>query len=205
MVAVISSSNRRQYQANIDAMHRDRARIFVETWGWRLPVTSDGREIDRYDGDDAIYLVDFDQQSAHLGSMRLVPTTGPHLMTDLFADLCETGPIVGDDVWEISRLCTSPDLHPDRNRPIRNRLARAMLEFGFLFGITRFVGVTNIQYLSRMLAFGWDCAPLGTPREMDGVLVGAFVIDNSPASIAAFRARTGTRFPALQLDRELAA
>jgi hypothetical protein len=40
---------------------------------------------------------------------------------------------------------------------------------------------------------------------MDGVLVGAFVIDNSPASIAAFRARTGTRFPALQLDRELAA
>lgn len=205
MVAVITKSNRSSYAANIRAMHRDRARIFVEAWRWPLAVTPEGLEVDQYDTDDAIYLVDFDAECAHLASMRLLPTTRPHLMTDLFPGLCAEGPVVGDDVWEISRLCTSPELPADRQRPMRNRLARAMLEFGFLFGIRRFVGVTNLQYLARMLAFGWECAPLGPPQEMDGVPVGAFVVDNSPASIAAFRARTGTRFPALQLDRDLAA
>ncbi|MBU6372866.1 MAG: autoinducer synthase [Alphaproteobacteria bacterium] len=205
MVAVITKTNRGAYAEQLRAMHRDRARIFVEAWRWRLPVTGDGLEIDQYDTDDAIYLVDFDADCAHLASLRLLPTTRPHLMSDMFPDLCADGPVVGDDVWEISRLCTSPELPQDRHRPMRNRLARAMLEFGFLFGITRFVGVTNLQYLSRMLAFGWECMPLGLPKEMDGVPVGAFVIDNSPASIEAFRARTGTRFPALQLDRDLAA
>jgi len=205
MVAVITKANRGSYAAQLRAMHRDRARIFVDAWRWRLPVTSEGLEIDQYDTDDAIYLSDFDETCDHLASLRLLPTMRPHLMTDLFPDLCADGPIVGDDVWEISRLCTSPELPPDQHRPMRNRLADAMLEFGFLFDIRRFVGVTNLQYLSRMLAFGWDCMPLGLPQAMDGVPVGAFVVDNSPASIAAFRARTGTRFPALQLDRELAA
>jgi acyl-homoserine lactone synthase len=205
MVAVVTHSNRRRYEQQLAAMHRDRARVFVEAWNWLLAVTPEGLEIDRYDTREAMYLVDFEEGFPHLSSLRLLPTTGPHLMADLFSDLCETGPLVGEDVWEISRLCVCPDLHADRIRPIRNRLGRAMLEFGFLFGITRFVGVTNLAFLSRMLSFGWDCAPLGLPREMDGVQVGAFVIDNSPASIAHFRERTGTRFPVLELDREMAA
>lgn len=205
MVAVVTASNRHRYEPQLAAMHRDRARVFVEAWGWPLSVTSDGLEIDRYDAGEALYLIDSEEGTPHLSSLRLLPTTGPHLMGDVFADLCESGPIVGEDVWEISRLCTSPDLHAERVRPIRNRLGRAMLEFGFLFGISRFVGVTNLAFLSRMLAFGWDCAPLGLPREMDGVQIGAFVIENTPASIATFRARTGTRFPALILDGEMAA
>ena len=74
-------------------MHADRKRVFVDTLRWDLPVVDAQFEIDEYDTEDAIYLiVAAPGDGRHLGSVRIVPTSGPHLLADKFAFLC-AGPV----------------------------------------------------------------------------------------------------------------
>src|SRR3546814_5179742 len=56
------------------SMFRDRKQQFVDQLGWTVPVVAGQYEIDRYDGDDAHYLIAADADGGHAGSMRLLPT-----------------------------------------------------------------------------------------------------------------------------------
>ncbi len=200
MVNLITSYNRSKFRAPLEAMHRDRKKIFVDGLKWDIPVVDGQYEIDQFDTDQAIYLVALARQTErHLGSVRLLPSTGPHLMSEIFPFLCEKGVPVGDDIWEITRLCSAPakDIEP---RLIRRRLATAMCEFGLLYGINKYTCVTHIQYLSHLLAIGWECEPLGEPQEVNGEVIGAMSISITPATLQLFREKLGTRTPVLQLD-----
>jgi N-acyl-L-homoserine lactone synthetase len=200
MVNLITSYNREKFRGQLEAMHRDRKKIFVDALKWDVPVVDGQYEIDQFDTDAAIYLVALDaQRQRHLGSVRLLPTTGPHLLSEVFPQLCDKGVPVGDDIWEITRLCTAPsrDIEP---RLIRRRLATAMCEFGLLYGISKYTCVTHVQYLSHLLAIGWECEPLGEPQQVGKDVVGAMSISITPATLQLFRAKLGSRTPVLQLD-----
>ncbi len=43
--------------AQLEEMHRIRHRIYVEGRGWKALRKSDGREVDEFDTDDAVYLL----------------------------------------------------------------------------------------------------------------------------------------------------
>jgi N-acyl-L-homoserine lactone synthetase len=205
MVNLVTSFNRSKFRAPLEAMHRDRKKIFVDTLKWDVPVVDGQYEIDQFDTDAAIYLVALAPETQrHLGSVRLLPTTGPHLLSEVFPFLCDKGVPIGDDVWEITRLCTAPakDIEP---RLIRRRLATAMCEFGLLYGISRYTCVTHVQYLSNLLAVGWECELLGEPRQVDRDVVGALSISITPATLQLFREKLGSRTPVLQLDAFAAA
>ena len=74
--------------------------------GQDLRVVDDLR--DAYDRDDTRYLIARERGTRPLrASARLLPTTAPHLMGDLFAHTCPGGPPAGDTVWEASRFCTA--------------------------------------------------------------------------------------------------
>ena len=70
-------------------MHEDRKQVFVDMLKWDIP--HDGlREQDQYDTDDAQYLILQDKLTTeHLGSVRLLPTTRPHMLLDVFSHLCD--------------------------------------------------------------------------------------------------------------------
>jgi len=87
------------------SMFRDRKTLFVDLLGWDVPVVDDAFEIDRYDSGAALYLIAFDDDGQHIGSMRLLPTVPGHLLSDLFAELCKGDIPRGRDVMEITRLC----------------------------------------------------------------------------------------------------
>ena len=78
-------------------MHRDRKTVFVDRLGWQVPVVNGDLEIDQFDGDDAIYLIAVDEAGGHAGSLRLLPTAGPHLLADGHRD-------VGDRARRAERL-----------------------------------------------------------------------------------------------------
>src|SRR3546814_16421123 len=67
------------------SMFRDRTQQFVDQLGWTVPVVAGQYEIDRYDGDDAHYLIAADADGGHARSMRLLPTVRPPLLADHFA------------------------------------------------------------------------------------------------------------------------
>jgi acyl homoserine lactone synthase len=96
----------------MDAVERYRHKVFVETLGWDL-VTEGGRERDQFDGDDTIYLAARDEAQNIIGTGRLLPTTGPYLLGDVFPELMGDAEAPRDPrVWELSRFAavdfTSP-------------------------------------------------------------------------------------------------
>ncbi len=203
MLQAVWNEDRARLASSLAQMHRDRKRVFVDRLGWRLPVRDGQYEMDQFDDESAVYLLATDAQGAHEGSLRLLPTTGPHLLSEVFPDLCEGGVPRGPDIWEITRLCTAPDLADPR--PVRQALLLGVVEFALLNGVRRYTCMTHVPYLNAVLAVGWDCAPLGLPREDAGVMVGAIAINMTPETLTIVRERTGQSAPVLNWDARRAA
>jgi N-acyl-L-homoserine lactone synthetase len=84
MLKLIEGSYASQFPREMDAMFRNRAQIFGERLGWEV-VVKDGYERDRFDDLNPLYLVSVDPDTeAYQGSVRLLPTSGPNMLRDVF-------------------------------------------------------------------------------------------------------------------------
>lgn len=174
--------------ATIDAMHRDRKRIFVDLLKWDVPVIAGEFESDQFDTAHAVYLIDGGQDGEHCGSIRLLPTDRPHLLGSLFAHLCD-GPVPnGDTILEITRGCLSPRLAAAERRRVRNRLISGAVSYGLRQAISHFTCVADSGWLRQISALGWECRPLGAPRRIAGVMTGALQITLTSRTVDLLRA-----------------
>jgi N-acyl-L-homoserine lactone synthetase len=206
MVQLITAENRTHHLIALDHMHRDRKRVFVDLLKWDVPC--DGPlERDQFDNDLAEYLVVCDPVTdKHLGSLRLLRTDLPHILGNLFPELCDQPVPTGPAIREITRLCLSPRLKARDRLQVRNRLATALVEYGLLTDIKAYTGVAEMGWLSQILALGWRCTPLGLPKLTHGSLLGALMIHVEPASINLLRAAGTYETSGLRmLERERAA
>ena len=80
---------------------------------------------------------------------------------------------------------TAKDVEP---RPVRRQIATALCEFGLLYGINKYTCVAHVQWLSNLLAVGWECEPLGEPRQVGEEMIGAMSISADSPFNAAFGA-----------------
>lgn len=161
----------------LNSMYRDRKRIFVDLLGWDVPVIDGAYEIDQFDDEHAIYVVATNERGEHDGSIRLLPSVRPHVLGTIFPELCD-GPVPsGEHIFELSRACLSPRNRAARRLQVRNTVTTAVVEFALLRGIRRFTCIADSGWLSQILSLGWDCRPLGLPREIAGLSTGALVIE----------------------------
>jgi N-acyl-L-homoserine lactone synthetase len=87
-----------------EALAEYRYKVFVEQLGWDLD-THAGKERDQFDDPDTIYVVALDRSRNIIGCCRLLPTTKPYLLADVFPELLEGLPIPrAQSVWELSRF-----------------------------------------------------------------------------------------------------
>src|SRR3546814_17323406 len=86
-------------------MFEERKRLFVGLLGCDLSVQDARWEIDQFDDDDAVYLIALDQTGDHAGSLRLLPSNKPHILSELFPELCPAGVPTGPTTYEVTRLC----------------------------------------------------------------------------------------------------
>ena len=83
-VHVINDANRHLYERELDEHHQIRHRIYVEELQCRgLKPRADKREYDQFDMDETVYVLALEEGRV-VGGLRLVPTTGPHLIADVF-------------------------------------------------------------------------------------------------------------------------
>jgi acyl-homoserine lactone synthase len=191
MVQIVRQADRRFFQRELDGMHRDRKRVFVDWLKWNIPVTDGVYEIDQFDTEDAVYLIEADPDGRHLASIRLLPSSRPHLLSDVFADLCE-GPVPrGRHIWELTRFCVSPDWVKRDGKRLMNLMWTSSVEFAVQNHIREYTCVTHLAFLSQILAAGWDTTPLGLPKLVDGGMVGAVLFRISEATLKESRARFG--------------
>lgn len=184
------------------AMFEARKRVFVDLLGWDLPVLAGRYEIDQYDDPHARYLILADTGHNHLASTRLLPTTRPHILGDLFAGLCDAPPPTGPGTWEITRFCLDRNLRAAERRRCRDALVTALAHYALEHGITTFTGVAEQGWLGQILAFGWRAEPLGRPRTIDGMTLGVLRIEITPET-PKLLAANGIHAPA-ELEQEAA-
>jgi acyl homoserine lactone synthase len=84
MLKLIEGSRASLFPMEMDAMFRNRALTFSERLGWDVTV-KDGYERDEFDDANPLYLVSVDPNTnEYWGSLRLLPTTGPNMLRDVF-------------------------------------------------------------------------------------------------------------------------
>lgn len=169
------------------SMFMDRKQLFIDLMGWKLPILEGRYEIDQFDGDRAIYIVEADPNDRHVGSMRLLPSEQPHILGELFANLCDHDVPRGAHVMEVTRLCLPARLRAAGRLALRNRLITAMVDYALTHDVSVLTGITRSSFLRQICAMGWRCRPLGPTHDLEGDLVAAFRIDldaDTPAQLA---------------------
>ncbi len=118
MLKVIEGKRSSLYPTEMDAMFRNRAQIFSERLGWEVTV-KDGYERDMFDDANPLYLISVDPHTnEYWGSLRLLPTTGPNMLRDVFPFLLSEGEYIESaTIWEASRICAvAADGQPGRSK-----------------------------------------------------------------------------------------
>jgi acyl-homoserine lactone synthase len=166
--------------AMLRAMFAARKRVFVDLLKWNVPVLAGQYEVDQFDDPHAVYLVLTDDEGAHLGSARLLETERPHILDTMFRELSD-GPVpCGPRIREITRFCLDPTQNARQRRITRDTLVSALADYALATGIEHYTGVAELGWLQQILAFGWDCEPLGLPQRYGQSLLGALQIHLAP-------------------------
>ncbi len=187
MIIVESGSSSPTETRALESMFEARKQVFADLLKWDVPVIDGRFEVDQFDDPHAIYVIVSDDDGEHLGSARLLPTTRPHILGDLYTHLCATAVPSGPDIFEITRFCLSRRLGASHRREVRNRLVSALVGVALERGIATYTGVAEMSWLQQILAFGWDCRPLGIPQALPCGLTGALAIsitEGTPALLA---------------------
>jgi N-acyl-L-homoserine lactone synthetase len=158
-------------------MFAARKAVFVDLLKWDVPVIDGRYEIDQFDDPHARYLVLGDADGHHLGSARLLPTERPHLLGDLYPQLCEDTPPTGPDIFEITRFCLDRRLRAAERRQVRDTLVTALAHYAIANAIRSYSAIADLAWLQQILGFGWRCRPLGRPVMHAGRMLGALRID----------------------------
>jgi acyl-homoserine lactone synthase len=181
------------------SMHEDRKRVFIDTYKWDIGH-EDGLEIDQFDHDEAIYLAGKCADGTHLASVRVLPSEDDHILGSIFPFLCDIEVPRGPHIREVTRSIASPRVSTLERRFARNMIARSLVEYGLRNDIRMYTAVCDIGYLSRVLAAGWRCDPLGMPQRVNGSVIGAFCIHIEEDTIARMAPGWRTDRPALAMS-----
>lgn len=204
MLHILQSDAHPASDAALRSMFAARKSVFVDLLKWDVPVLDGRYEIDQFDDVHATYLIVAEPDGTHLGSARLLPTSRPHILDSLYAELCEEAPPKADDIFEITRFCLDRRLTARERRAVRDTLVTALAEHALASGIAAYSAIAEIGWFQQILAFGWRCMPLGLPRVLYGTMLAALRIEITPETPALLAAAGIAARPIPRDDRAAA-
>ncbi len=105
---IVSGTARELGPGLMQRIGRYRHKVFVEQLGWRLLGGTDGLELDQFDLPDTFYVA-AQVRGEIAGIARLLPTTRPYLLSEIFPQLLDgEAPPASAHVWELSRFAATP-------------------------------------------------------------------------------------------------
>lgn len=193
MIHIVDSHNIADFASEMQQAYKLRHQVFVEEMGWDYLRKENGLEVDQFDNDDAVHMLYIDNGRV-VGYQRMLPTTGPHLLSTVMPELCEGPSPAGTNIWEWTRYAVAKE-HRERGRklsPIANALLTAIVEWGLKRDIDTIIIEMDPLWLLRLVQLHFRITPLGFPIPMSGKDVIAVT--------AGFNKQTLSRLKSLQED-----
>ncbi|MCC5957303.1 MAG: GNAT family N-acetyltransferase [Natronohydrobacter sp.] len=204
MILVIDAINRQFHSKLLEDMFRLRARVFADRLGWDVHVER-GMEIDEFDALDPVYLIGLDETDTVVSCVRLLQTTGPHMLSDVFSDILQgQAPLRAPTLWESTRFCVDTerlgltDRGPGSVARATSELMSATLDYARRCGITDIITVID-PVMNRVLKRS-DNAPydyVGNTVQMGKTKAMAALLDCTPERIERVRAFAGIDYDVL--------
>jgi acyl homoserine lactone synthase len=192
MIRLVYGHERSNFPELIDEMHRLRKQVFHDRLGWEVPVKGNW-EIDEFDDEDPLYLLSVNDAGALQASLRLLPTTGPNMLRDVFSEITrDCGPVENPQVWESSRFCVRISGERDQRETASIskatvELIAGMGEVGLLAGLNHIVTVYD-AFLRRIIRqTGCSESLVGQPVRFGRVQTYAGLFDIDQIQLEAFK------------------
>ena len=203
MIRVVDGLNYETHARDLDHMFRLRKRVFHDRLGWEVNVSGE-YEIDSYDLLKPLYVLAMDDSGSRVvGSLRLLPSTGPNMLADTFHELLPEGQIFRNPtIWESSRYCVDTDLATKWCKQgvhqASAELLLALCEIGQLAGLTFIVTVIDLR-MERILR-RLNCAGdrIGEPRRYGKVTAIAGLWETSDEMLQQLRSSSGIQYSVLE-------
>jgi acyl homoserine lactone synthase len=165
---------------------RYRHKVFIEKLGWQLNC-HDLLENDQFDRPDTVYVIAKNESGDIAGIARLLPTTRPYLLGDVFPQLLNgSKPPASEDVWELSRFA-AVDFDAQHTTAMGQfsssqtiELLNAAIECACRHGAKRLITVSPIGVERLMRKLGLQARRAGPPMVTNNQSVCAYWIELTP-------------------------
>ena len=156
--------------------------VFVGRLKWDLPNAAAGLEVDQFDH-DSTYHVCLRDAGAIVGYARLLPTTEPYLLSEVFPEVMdEAGIPRSPAVWELSRLCSVDLRSPGEHRRQADFWAgravlRAAVQCALEHDVKRLIAVSAVAMERILFRVGVNASRASPTKHLHGHSVCAFWIE----------------------------
>jgi acyl homoserine lactone synthase len=152
-----------------------RHKVFIDKLGWELQCEN-AQEYDQFDRDDTVYVIAQNENKKIIGIARLLPTTRPYLLGEIFPQLLHELPVpASPDIWELSRFA-AVDFNEVRtsaliqfSSPVAIGLLQASLDCAAAHGAKNFITVSPLGVERLLRQAGFKAHRLAPPVFVNGV------------------------------------
>jgi acyl homoserine lactone synthase len=203
MIRLIRGQESAHYPREIEAMFRARAAVFHRRLRWNVTVHK-GRETDRYDAENPLYLIAIDDESGDIGgSARLLPTTGPATFGESFSELFEDPiDLASATVWECERFCIHPSARSSGSirKAIRVsfEINLAICELGLDAGLTQIQAVYDQFMVKVYERAAWGPTPMTRSTRIGKLPAYVGVWDVTQSTLTEMRKASGIEHSVLE-------
>lgn len=157
-----------------------RAKVFGGRLGWEVSVR-DGLERDEYDRLQPVYILALAETETVVGGARLLPATGPTMISHTFSYLLEAGSgFSAQGTIESSRFCVDTGMcshvSPTGLRDVTHCLFAGIIEWSMANGFSTIATVTDVRFERILKKAGWPLQRLGPAQRVGTTMAVAGVL-----------------------------
>src|ERR1700731_1179847 len=193
MIRIVTKNNAERNVSNLYQMHRLRKAVFKDRLGWDVTV-SGGLEVHEFDALGPSYLLPIDRPGTLNGCVRLLPTTGPNMLRDIFPSFVTKAALpCGEGVWEASRFAVSRNSTAAELGISQTTydLLIGVLKFGLSNGISMIACVVDVRMERILRRAGWQLERLGPAHRIGNTIAMAGQLEVSAQTLRQLEARAG--------------
>lgn len=195
MIKLIQANEAHLFPNLINEMYHLRARQFNDRLGWQVEV-KDGKERDEFDELNPLYVLAIAKDGSVVGTLRLLQTTGPHMLSDVFTQLLPENQLIRSPlVWESTRFCVDTEKECEVANSglnfVTGELLSTLLEVGLYAGLTHIVTVIDVRMERILLRAKCPVERLGAPVRIGSVPSLAILMECSEKTVKRVQSHNG--------------